>query len=62
MLCLERFILATETSCVCSVFGESCTCTLLKWQDVANQRQSRAGHAGQGSVIENNTATAGNHI
>ena len=41
------------------LFG-CCTCQLLKGQDVANQRQSRAGHAEQGSVIENNTATAGN--
>ena len=39
----------------------SCTCATLNRQDVANQRQSRVGHAEQGSVIKNNVATAGNH-
>lgn len=41
------------------LFG-CCTCQLLSRQDVADQRQSMAGHADQSSVIENNTATAGN--
>ena len=31
---------------------------LLNGQDVANRRQNRAGHAEQGSVIQNKTATA----
>lgn len=32
----------------------------LKGQDVADQRQSRKGHAKKGSVIQNNGITAGN--
>ena len=33
-----------------SLIFESCTCTLLNGQDVANQRQSRVGDAKQDSV------------
>ena len=40
-----------KASCLYSIFGESYTSALLYGQGVANQRQSRAGHAEQGSVI-----------
>ena len=51
-LCLERSVLATEWQ-IPPLFnlGESCTCTLLNRQDVANRRQSRAGRPKQGNVI-----------
>ena len=49
-LCLECSVLATDQD-LCAILGESCTCALRYRQGVANQRQIRAGHDEQGSVI-----------
>ena len=55
--CIATAVLLTEWD-ISPLFGKSCTCALHNRQDVANQRQSRAGHAEQGSVIQTNAATA----
>lgn len=44
-----------------SVVYVRCTFAFLYGQDGANERQSRAGHAEQGSVRSNNAATKGRH-